>query len=1398
MTAGYYRFPTINNDTIVFVSEDDLWHVPAAGGVARRLTSNFGSVSYPSLSPDGQWLAFVGREEGTSEVYVMPAAGGSAQRLTFLSGGCCVLGWTPDSQSILFSSAHRETTAREHSLYQISPNVKNGEVQMLPYGPARTIAMGNNHEVVLGRNTGDLSRWKRYRGGTAGHLWIDQTGDGGFVRLMPQDDDGNPINGNIASPIWMADTTVDTVADTNGEGAHRVFFASDHEGIGNLYSCAPDGTDLRRHTDHEDFYVRNPSRDSAPDGQRIIYHAGADLFVYDSTTDETTKVAIEYHSPQIQRNRKFAYGSRYVRDVDLHPSGLAMAVTARGKPFAFHNHEGPTVQYGKRDGVRYRLATWLNDGHRILMVSDEPGEEVLEIHTSDLDEPIQRLEGLDIGRPISIKISPAENKAAITNHRHELIIVDLDKLPEKEEMSEGDCAESPDAESPDAESPDAESPDTENPEAVNNDEGRVENAADESVQEDSVQEESVEETPQYQMTIVDRSPYSRISGFNWSPDGRWLAYGFSGTSQTTAIKLYRLADPDAEDESLHEASTHTVTKPVLHDVMPSFDPEGKYLYFLSYREFNPVYDAMHFDIGFPWGMRPYLLTLRKDVLNPFVPRPDFEEGNGNGNGQGNGEGASAEEEEEAGDAGEEEMVEEVDTDEDLLDESLDDALDETGEEEDLGEDELDEGEESSPAPVHASVMASDTDEAGESAGEAKDDAKEEATNGASVGEAKEADTEQEPEKPAPRNPMPYLKIDLEGMAERILAFPVSDDRYGQIEGVPGKALFTSFPVRGRLGVDDDDEDEDEEANDGLLRAYIFKEYRTEAQISGIGGFQISKSMKKLAYRSGSSVRVVAAGEKAPVIPGGPSRKTGWLNLNRIKVSVDPQQEWLQMFSEAWRLQRDQFWTADMSQIDWQAIHERYRPLVKRVSTRNEFSDLVWEMQGELGTSHAYEYGGDHRPNPRYYGQGFLGATITWDEDAGGYRVQEILRGDAWDRDAHSPLAVAGIDVRVDDVILAVNGQRLTEELSPAQLLVNQAGEEVLLTIAPRSEDYEKMRALEGLTAEDAENAEKNEGGEAAEGDVAIVVSESETDLTAESAESAEEDGESTGVVEETTPAEGEEVADGEATDDEAEDSEAEDSEAEDDQAVELTKKPPKRGAIVKTAYSEIAIRYRAWVNGNRERVHEATDGRIGYVHIPDMGANGYAEFHRGYLAEVDRDGLIVDVRYNAGGHVSQLILEKLARRRIGYDVSRWGGIDPYPNDSVAGPIVALTNEHAGSDGDIFCHSFKLMKLGPLIGKRTWGGVIGISPRHALVDGTITTQPEFSFWFEDVGWHIENYGTEPDIEVDIAPQDFAAGRDPQLDKAVEEALRLLAETPILKPDMNSRPSLALPKLPPRKK
>ncbi|MCB0060954.1 MAG: PD40 domain-containing protein, partial [Caldilineaceae bacterium] len=550
MTAGYYRFPTIHENTIVFVSEDDLWTVSTEGGIARRLTSNLGAVTFPFLSPDGQWLAFVGREEGNAEVYIMAAEGGSAHRLTYLSSSCRIVGWTSDGSRIIFCSNYGQVIESEFGLFTVAYDAVDGTVIPLDCGPARTISYGPGGRAVLGRNTQDSSRWKRYRGGTTGHLWIDHTGDGNYTRFLDR------LEGNIASPMWigmgrsaMADgaapSTVDKVQD-------RIFLISDHEGIGNLYSCMPDGEDLRRHTDHEDYYVRN----ATTDGKRIVYHVGADIYTYDIAAEAEGLVPIHYHSPRVQRSRRFVDATRYLDSARLHPSGKAMAITTRGKAFAFYNHDGPVLQYGKREGVRYRLPEWTHDGRRLILISDESGEETIEIYPDDPQGTPRRLADLDLGRVVMMKLSPVADKLALTNHRHELMLVDLESGS---------------------------------------------------------------------LTVVDHSPHRLIAGFDWSPDGRWLAYGHSASPKTTAIRLYRLADEEAADPAMQESAIHTITQPILRDVQPAFDPEGKYLYFLSYREFNPVYDNLHFELGFPWGMRPYLITLRADLPNPFIPQPTLED-----------------------------------------------------------------------------------------------------------------------------------------------------------------------------------------------------------------------------------------------------------------------------------------------------------------------------------------------------------------------------------------------------------------------------------------------------------------------------------------------------------------------------------------------------------------------------------------------------------------------------------------------------------------------------------------------------------------------------------------------------------------------------------------------------
>jgi tricorn protease len=244
--------------------------------------------------------------------------------------------------------------------------------------------------------------------------------------------------------------------------------------------------------------------------------------------------------------------------------------------------------------------------------------------------------------------------------------------------------------------------------------------------------------------------------------------------------------------------------------------------------------------------------------------------------------------------------------------------------------------------------------------------------------------------------------------------------------------------------------------------------------------------------------------------------------------------------------------------------------------------------------------------------------------------------------------------------------------------------------------------------------------------------------------------------------------------------------------------PQTRRVVVVPLHDERRLRYQDWVAGRRQFVRARSDGRIGYLHVPDMMGEGWAHLHRDLRAEMGRDALIVDVRGNRGGHTSQLIVEKLARRIIGWDFGRWLRPESYPGEAPRGPVVALADEFAGSDGDIVTAAIRSLRLGPVVGARTWGGVVGIDGGgHDLVDGTRITVPRYAFWFSEYGWDVENHGVDPEVEVLITPDDWAAGRDPQLEVAVDRALALLADNPPAPlPDVAAGPAKARPPLPPR--
>lgn len=1148
-TQGYLRFPSISGDTVAFVTEDDLWTVPTDGGKASRVTADLLGIAHPVLSADGRSIAFTSELQGQAEIYVVPTDGGMARRLTWLGapgrrpglaigGATKVLAWTRDGEVAFASDAGQPFSALT-SAYTLGVDGLQPPAP-LPYGPVRDLSYGPGGGVVIGRNTADPATWKRYRGGTAGALWIDVAGTGEFhILLRPE-----AIGGNLASPMWLGE---------------RIFFLSDHEGVGNLYSCSLDGHDVRRHTDHAEHYARL----AKSDGRRIIYQVAARLWVYDPNTDRAEQVQIEVGSPRTQRQLHFVEADHYLGQYALDKTGERVALDSRGKLYSFAPWDRPVSQHGLAQGARYRLPAFLGDGADIIAVSDASGFEAIEVHRKDAGGSglVEVLDVRGLGRVLELVPSPDGSWVAVSNHKNQLVAIPI---------------------------------------AGGGRESRV----------------------------VDESGFGKISGPSWSPDGKWLAYSYPSSNKTSQIKL----------TSIETAETFVVTSPEFRDYCPTWSPDGKYLYFLSKRTFDPVYDGIFFDLGFPLGSRPYLVTLQADAPSPFLVRPEPPKKGAQtaGAGEGGATGGPAR----GGDAG------------------------------DGG--------------------------AGDGGAARGGDAGDGAAGSGAAGSGPLAS----PEALTP------VRIDLDGLSQRVVAVPVPEARYEKIVALADKLLMLSRPVEGALSLN---WASSVPPANGTVDIYDLVEDRKETLLNGVADLALSGDRERLAYLtsaeespSGRRLRIVASASKPDpeAAKEPPGRRSGNVDLTRVRVAVDPPAEWGQMLREAWRLQPEHFWVEDLAGVDWEKVLDRYLPLIDLVATRSELSDLMWEMQGELGTSHSYEMGGEYKTAPPW-GQAHLGADLRRDAD-GRWVVEDVVRGTSWDEKEASPLSTPGAQIQPGTAIIAVNGQPVDPAAGPGPLLANQAGVPVELTVV-------------------------------------------------------------------------------------------------DPPGAGADQKPPgaaPRRVIVPTLGDERSLRYRAWVEANREKVREATGGRAGYVHIPDMMPFGWAEFHRLYLSEMERDALVVDARFNAGGEVSGLILQKLARRRVGWDVRRWGKPAPYPAESPLGPLVLVTNEWAGSDGDIFTHAWKALGLGPVVGTRTWGGVIGIEINQVLVDGSLTTQPEYAFWFDDAGWAIENHGAEPDEEVLVTPQDYASGRDPQLERAVELVDKALASYTFTRPDVATGPRKALPVLPAR--
>jgi tricorn protease len=503
-----------------------------------------------------------------------------------------------------------------------------------------------------------------------------------------------------------------------------------------------------------------------------------------------------------------------------------------------------------------------------------------------------------------------------------------------------------------------------------------------------------------------------------------------------------------------------------------------------------------------------------------------------------------------------------------------------------------------------------------------------------------------------------LTIDFDGLGGRVTRVPLEASNYGGLAAKSGYIVYGvgATPYYGRTAE-----------TKPSLRIYSLKDRKETTLLEDAGGWVISRDGSKLLAHQGRDWLVMDA------TPTGASAKktvsTAGLMVDRV-----PAEEWTEIFNEVWRRYRDYFYAPNMHGYDWEALREQYKPWLKDVASRTDLNYAISEMISELTIQHAYIEGGDIPlpPRPRV---ALPGARFTLDRGSNRYRISRIFEGQNEEDIYRSPLTEVGVDARIGDYVLAINGQELTGADDPYRLLRNAADNPVELLV---------------------------------------------------------------------------------------------------------NDKPDKQGARTisyRPITDESKLIYLNWVTRNRKMVDKLSDGRVGYLHVPDMGADGIREFIKWYYPQLKKEALIVDVRANGGGNVSRMLIERLSRKPLAEQFQRTAE-DPlmYPDGMFLGPKVALLDENSASDGDIFPAMFREAGLGPLIGKRSWGGVVGITNHGQLIDGGTVNVPEFGFANLKGEWIIEGHGVDPDIEVDNDPQSVIEGRDPQLERGVAELMKKLKEKP----------------------
>jgi tricorn protease len=992
--AAMLRFPDVSATHIVFSYANDLWVVPRTGGPASPLASPPGAESLPRFSPDGSTIAFVGNYDGNRDIYTIATAGGVASRVTHHPAGEALSDWAPDGERLVYLTNGFAGLARQTQLWTSDADGGLPTKLPVPYAGFGSVSPDGTWLAYTPHST-DTRTWKRYRGGMATDIWLFNLKDNSSRRITDFD-------GTDTIPMWVP----------GGDG-RVVYYLSDNgpEHRLNIWAYDIAASQRRQVTSFTDDDIRWPSVGPGPGGAgEIVFQLGAKLMLLDLSSGRSTEVKVTVPGDRPRIRARMVDAAKNLAGASISPSGKRVVVEARGDIWTAPAKEGVTRALTRTDGVAERDPSWSPDNKWIAYFSDETGEYQLWIRPSDARAPEPKEDEKKGDKPDE---KPEEKKDAAPA---------VDQAPAAREprmlSTLGPGFRYNPTWSPDSKFI-----------SFTDENGRLYLA--------DVEKGETKE--------IDKDPWMNRLDVSWSSDSQWMTYAKADPGNSMSCVWITNA---------RTGEKRQVTASMFNSERPVFDRKGDWLFFTSQRSIeSPEYADIESSFAYTNTGVLLMVPLRTDVKSPWLPKSDEEEFKAD-------KPADAKKDE----AGKKDEEKKNGADAAVADDGLSGTWTGTAKGEDpqfrqgmpftlkltLEKDGKVTGSVTSPQGSgtisgsydkdsgKASLTMSIEGETGSLSGTFKDgeakgtwemgglDGDWTATRTAKGGDAPAAKGASKDEKKDEK--AKEVKIDFEGFEARAIQLPVAPGGFGAMGVADGeKLIFSRRSARGDTK--------------GGIKIYDYKaDEKEEKEVVAGGGFQLTADGKKLLVMRGTGLTIcdaAAGGGKSQVV-----------NTDAMKKMLDPRAEWKQIFTDAWRLQRDFFYEPTLHHVDWERMRAHYGSMIDDASSKEDVNWIISEMISELNIGHAYLTGpGDVEESPTV-GVGLLGADFELDATgaAPAYKITRIYRGGDWDSDAVGPLSQPGANVKEGEYLLAVNGVPIDTSKDPWAALIGTVGKVTALTV----------------------------------------------------------------------------------------------------------------------------------------------------------------------------------------------------------------------------------------------------------------------------------------------------------------------------------------------------------------